>query len=257
MKCVVYSSKDVAGQNIAEALISKGFEINDSVFEGNEVFQRENWELIQTDVELIYAEHLNDLNYEEVIFASRHSAASGKPTLTAHACGNFGEADYGGQKRQISKASANTMCNIFREMASYKGEHEVSLEVTHHGPFIDIPHCWIELGSNTIQWKDKKAADFLADCIIKGIDSEMQTPSAIGIGGNHYAATFSKYEGEYAFGHIIPKYAQKYLNLKIVKQMIEMTFPEPEFIAIDKKGVAQQSKVQELVKNLGKEVILL
>lgn len=257
MKAIVFSSKDIAGINIAEALFKKGFEIIDGMFEGNPIYEKGIWNLIQTESELVYAENLNKLNYDEIIFASKHKAASEKPTLTAHICGNFGPADLGGLPKTLSMASANTMSNIFREMVNYKGEHEVSLEVTHHGPFIEIPHCWIELGSCEKHWKDEQAADFLAECIIKGIDSEMKTPSAIGIGGNHYAATFSRYEGEYAFGHILPKYAQNNLNLKMVKQMIEKTIPEPEYIVIDKKGIAKQSEVQKMVKNLGKEVVLL
>lgn len=257
MKAIIYSAKDAAGMNIANALEEKGFEITDAKFEANPVFNRGDWDLIRTQSELVFAEHLNDLDYDEIIFASRHRAASGQPTLTAHVCGNFGAADLGGKDGTLSVASANTMCNVFREIAKYKGEHAVSLECTHHGPLVDVPHCWIELGSNESHWGDEKVAGFLADCIVKGIDSRGVTPSAIGVGGNHYCSVFSKHEGEYAFGHIIPKYAQKHLNKKMLIQMIERTTPEPSAIVIDKKGVAKQSEVRKLCESTGKEVIVL
>ena len=37
-------------------------------------------------------------------------------------------------------------------------EYSVTLEVTHHGPLIEIPCCFIELGSQEKQWNDKEAA---------------------------------------------------------------------------------------------------
>ncbi|MEM0372913.1 MAG: D-aminoacyl-tRNA deacylase [archaeon] len=257
MKAIVYSARDIAGTNIAEALTHRGFEATEARFEAHSVFNRGDWDLIRTQSELVYAEQINSLNYDEIVFASRHRAASGQPTLTAHVCGNFGAADLGGKDGELSVASANTMCNIFREIAKYDGEHAVSLECTHHGPLISVPHCWIELGSDERYWSDEKVAEFLADCIIKGIDSREVTPSAIGIGGNHYCSVFSKHEGEHAFGHILPKYAQKHLNKKMLEQMINKTSPEPRFIVIDKKGIAKQSEVRKLCEETGKEVIVL
>ncbi|NYZ79878.1 hypothetical protein H0N95_01350 [Candidatus Micrarchaeota archaeon] len=257
MKAIIYSAKDVAGMNIASALEKRGFEITDAKFEANPVFNRGDWDLIRTQSELVTADQINDVDYDEIIFASRHRAASGQPTLTAHVCGNFGAADLGGEDGELSVASANTMCNIFREISTYKGEHAVSLECTHHGPLINVPHCWIELGSNESHWADEKVAEFLADCIIKGTNSSDETPSAIGVGGNHYCSVFSKHEGEYAFGHIIPKYAQKHFDKKMLKQMIERTSPEPRFIVIDKKGVAKQAEVRKLCESFNKEVVVL
>jgi len=262
MKAIVFSSKDMAGKNIAEALIEKKFKITDGVFEGNPVYSNGEWDLIETNSELVYAEHLNELNYEKIIFASRHKAASGKPTLTTHICGNFGANDLGGERNKLSKGDALLMLSIFKQIKNNNplADYSISLEATHHGPFINIPHCWVELGGSEKQWKDKQAADFLAECIIKGIenyDEVKGTPVAIGLGGNHYASKFNRYEGQYAFGHILPKYAQSSLNLKTINQMIQQTTPEPDFIIIDKKGIAQQSEVRKLIKNLGKEVVVI
>jgi len=260
MKAIVFSSKDKAGINIAESLIEKGFKITDEIFEGNPVYKKGEWELIETNSELVYAEHLNELNYEKIIFASRHRAASGKPTLTTHICGNFGANDLGGEKGKLSTGDALLMLSIFKQIKNNNPftNYDVSLEATHHGPFIETPHCWVELGSSEKQWRDKKAAAFLAECIIKAIEKPLEeAPVAIGIGGNHYASKLTKYEGEYAFGHILPKYAQSYLNLETIKKMIEKTKPEPEYIIIDKKGIAQQSKVREMAEKTGKEILLV
>ena len=39
--------------------------------------------------------------------------------------------------------------------------------------------------------------------------------------------------------------------------MIEKTKPTPDFIVIDKKGIAKQSEVKKMAEKTGKEIILL
>ena len=154
MKAIVISTKDLAGMTMFESFIEKGFKLTDDLWEGNEIYKKNDWVIIRTDVDQIYFDAVNDIDADEIIFASRHRSASGEPTLTAHVCGNFGPADYGGQDGKLSVASANTMCNIYREMVNCTLDYKVSLEVTHHGPLVEIPHCWIELGSSEKQWQD-------------------------------------------------------------------------------------------------------
>ena len=259
MKALIFSSKDIAGTNISNFLIEKKFKVTDEIFEGNPVYEFKDWQLIQTNSELVYAEHLNELDFEKLIFLSRHKSASEKPTLTTHVCGNFGPADLGGIKGKLSTADAILMLNVFKQIKLNNPfeEYAVSLEATHHGPLIEIPHCWVELGSSEKQWKDEKAAEFIADCILNSLNLKQEAPVAIGLGGNHYASVFTKYEGEFAFGHILPKYAQNYLNFDMLKQMIEKTMHALGFILVDKKGISKQSQVRQLAEKTGKEVVVV
>jgi len=248
VKAIVCSERDVAGMNIRSHLLQKGFESTDKQWEGETIYQRDQWMLVTTKDELVYAQQLADLDCDEIIFASRHSSAAGKPTLTAHVPGNFGPADLGGEPGQLCYASAQRMLAVYRElMKNPYPVFGVSLEVTHHGPFIPQKCCFIELGSGEEQWKNEKAGEFLAECIIRGIESDEDAQPVIGIGGPHYCPELSRYEGEYAFGHILPRYAWNHLNKKMVQQMIERTVPKAEKIIVDHKGIKGKTELAKLL----------
>jgi D-aminoacyl-tRNA deacylase len=249
MKAIVVSEKDLAGMTMFPFFLEQGFKQTDKISEGKPIYERGDWMLVTIQKRQVFADSLQDLDADEIVFASKHQSASADPTLTAHAPGNFGPADLGGAPKTLCKASTQTMRNIYSEIVRCDLDYKVSLEVTHHGPCIPQPCCFVELGSSEKQWHDRDAAAFLVDCIMKGIDSHDETPAAIGIGGNHYCATLSQYEGEVAFGHICPKYAQKYLDAAMVQQMIDKTIPEPKKILIDKKGVATRGKLLDMLKH--------
>ena len=252
MNAIVCSLKDPAGMNIFRFLTETEFQPSDFKWEGLTVYEnKHDWLLVRTEKELVYADNLNDLDVERIVFASKHSAASGKPTLTVHVNGNFGPADYGGQPAELAVADAFMELNLFLQLSKNPPkEYEVSLEATHHGPSLEILSCWIELGSTPEQWKDEKAAEYLAEAILEGIRSKEKAPAAIGIGGGHYCPKLTQYEGEYAFGHICPKYAIDYLNNEISRQMVEKTVPKPEYLVLDKKGVKQKTRILSLFKDI-------
>lgn len=254
MRAIVVSKKDPAGMNMFNFFTEK-FKLTSNVFDGNTIFEYKDMMLVRVNTELVYADNLKDLDCDEIIFASRHSSAAGEPALAAHICGNFGPNDLGGEVGKLSIASANTMRNIFQEMSKCSLDFQVTMEATHHGPYLDTPHCWIELGSDEVSWKNEEAAEFLANSIIKGLENTEVTPTAIGLGGGHYSKKFNQFEGEFAFGHILPKYNQEFLNKKMVEYMIERTTPTPETIFIDKKGISNQSKVQEMLKDFDLRLI--
>jgi len=263
MKAIVVSEKDPAGKNIYEHLLEKGFDSTSGKWQGKTVYKERNWLLVLTDSRIIYAKEAGTLNADEIIFASKHSSESGKPTLTTHPPGNFGPADYGGEPGKLCQVNANRMNELHSHLLKPTFEYEVSLEVTHHGPYIRQPCCFIELGSTEKQWENQEAANYIAKAIMKTIKKEKNTKkdieTAIGIGGNHYAKKFNEIQEdeEIAMGHIIPRYAQKHLNKEMVQQMIEKTHPEPNRIYIDKKGTRKQAKVRKMLKDFDKEIILL
>ncbi|MDH5793727.1 MAG: D-aminoacyl-tRNA deacylase, partial [Candidatus Bathyarchaeota archaeon] len=162
--------------------------------------------------ESVYAQNLPDFfnNLELVVFISRHSSVSGTPTLSVHTPGNLGKAELGGLTRRVSVSPANAMRDALKAMMQFKEEmrlsYKVSYECTHHGPSLNMPTMFAELGSSPKQWNDLKAAEAVAHASMKAISKfgESQAKAVLGIGGPHYSEKFSRIalESEIAFGHI-------------------------------------------------------
>jgi len=170
------------------------------------------------------------------IMASRHWSESGNPCLTVHATGNFDKAMYGGRPRELQYTLANPMRGVFMELEREppKG-YIVSLEATHHSPTsFRVPMFFAELGSSEREWNDEKAGAYLAESILRGIQSNTKVPAAIGFGGGHYCPTFTYMEHDLAFGHVCPKYSLENLNDDLTKQMIERTLDGVEKAVLDK-----------------------
>ena len=106
MPAIVYSSLDPAGCNIAGHLRSQhGFK---PVEKTGGKFP--TWKdgkgilLAEIGTPTITADYLDGFfKTDLIIFASKHKSESGKPTLTAHPCGNWNDkADFGGKPRTLA-----------------------------------------------------------------------------------------------------------------------------------------------------------
>jgi D-aminoacyl-tRNA deacylase len=212
--------------------------------------------------ESVYAQNLTNFfgNLELAVFISRHSSVSGTPTLSVHTPGNLGGAELGGFARKVSVSPANTMRNVLKAMMCLKEEmqlkYEVSYECTHHGPSLNVPAMFAELGSSSKQWNDLKAAEAVAHAAMKATSKLGESPAkaVLGIGGPHYSDKFTRIalESEIAFSHIIPKYAVPYVDLEILRQCVEKTQEKVEFVVLDWKGIKgeHKSKLVEMLKEI-------
>jgi len=220
-------------------------------------------ELVSLKEEPVYAQNITEAfpSPELIVFISRHSSASGTPTLSVHTPGNIGEAKLGGLPRKVSISPANAMKDALETMMRFKEEmqlrYEVCYECTHHGPSLNIPTMFVELGSSRKQWEDSKAAEVVAHAAMKAISKfgESQAKALLGIGGPHYGEKFTRMtlENEVAFGHIIPKYAISSIDLEILKQCVERTLEKVELAVLDWKGIKgeDKSKLVEMLKEIG------
>ncbi len=50
-----------------------------------------------------------------------------------------------------------------------KLDYEVSYECTHHGPSLNVPAMFVELGSSEKQWNDSRAAEAVAHAAMEAI----------------------------------------------------------------------------------------
>ena len=180
MILLVASNKDIASLNIKQQILN-----NYSFSETNKKFQLnpeytadingQKVTLITLNEESVNAQNLPDKfpNTKLIVFISRHSSQSGTPTLSVHTPGNFGDAELGGLPKKLSVSPAAAMQNALKALVHYKEQlnlnYEVSFEGTHHGPSLNVPTMFVELGSSPAQWNDSKAAEAVAHSAMTAI----------------------------------------------------------------------------------------
>jgi D-aminoacyl-tRNA deacylase len=258
MILLVSSNKDIASINIVKQILSHySFEKQPQNFQENPIYETDfsggkRIRLVTLRDESVHAQPIADFftNFELVVFISRHSSVSGIPTLSVHTPGNLGEAELGGLPRTVSISPANAMRDTLKAMLRLKEEmqldYEVSYECTHHGPSLNAPTMFAELGSSPRQWNDLKAAEAVAHATMEAISrfGKSQAKAVLGIGGPHYNEKFTRLalKNETAFGHMIPKYAISYTDIEILRQCIEKTLEKVKSIILDWKGIKGEHK---------------
>jgi D-aminoacyl-tRNA deacylase len=268
MILIVASTKDAASLNIARQVLAHyGFRELTESFQENPVHSAEvdgrNVKLVTLKEEMVYAQNLTDFftDLKLIVFISRHSSLSGTPTLSVHTPGNLGEAKLGGLPKKISVSPANAMRDVLGAMVRLREEmqldYEISYECTHHGPSLDVPTMFAELGSSPKQWNDLRAAEAIAHATMEAVSRFGNFPAkaVLGIGGPHYNSKFTRtaLENGIAFGHIIPKYAFPGVDLEILKQCVDRTLEKVEFAVLDWKGIRgeHRPKIVEGLRQIG------
>jgi D-aminoacyl-tRNA deacylase len=124
--------------------------------------------------------------------------------------------------------------------------YEVSYEATHHGPSLNMPSMFVELGSSEAQWSDESAARVVADAAMTAIvEFEKPTECAVlGIGGQHYNPKFTLMAlmGEAVFAHMIPKHAVPNIDVEMVAQCMAKTYEKVTLALLDWKGIRSEDK---------------
>ncbi len=257
MILLVHSSRDVAGVNIAQGILEHyPFTKTSNSYQENPIYTAEvggkQISFLTLKEEAVNSQCLGDdfPGAQLVVFISRHSSQSGKPTLSVHTTGNFGEAQLGGLPRSLSIAPAVAMQTALRALCGLKEElgldYEVSYEGTHHGPTLNLPVMFVELGSSEHQWGDLTAARVVGDAAMTAITnfSDQSDAAVLGIGGPHYNQKFSRMalSGEAAFGHMIPKYAVGQVDAAMISQCVQKTLEKVSSAVLDWKGIQSQDK---------------
>jgi len=246
---IIASKKDKAGMNIVNAL--KQYNLDIKLVE-EDILHKENLDLIQID------------KYDFIIFASKHSSESKEKTLSIHPPGNWIKADFGGEQKKVCKSSALFQKQFFEKLSENVKKHKlkdykVTLECTHHGPLINKPCLFAEIGSTETEYNDRRAAFLMAKTIAETIESFKENPYneiAIGIGGPHYCPNFNKIQknSNIAISHVIPNYCLP-LTEEILKQAITKTEEEVDFAVIDWKGIGNKQQRDEMLALLDKMYI--
>ena len=257
MFSIVVSKEDKAGMNFKQQFIEKfGFKETAREFDGNRILQHGEFELLTLDKFQIYSDHLDKHPADFFIFASRHASAVGLPSLTVHPIGNFGKAEFGGKDNSLVPSSGFLARNYLLALKEKNiPGFDVSLEATHHGPFLSKPAIFIELGSSAKQWPLEKPAEAICETILQKTSLQAGAVACIGLGGGHYCPYFTRkvLEENFAFSHIAAKYAVPFLTQELLQQMIEKSIEKPQKILVDKKGLGraeQRNRIKELLEKI-------
>ena len=233
---LVVSDLDVGSTVQGDALLNIGGWIEMDSVDGGRVWHhsRSSVHLWWRNQSHLFSNHLdekyrNSTGFEisEVLFLSRHVAASGLPSLTLHAIGVLGSeplgeaAEFGGINGRAVPPSPR-FASLFRRLNRIAKSHgltdefDITLETTHHGPFLITPSLFIEIGSTAEHWGREDAANVWAEVLSEelGLNSSMPSSQSsgvvmVGLGGGHYAPRHRNVllETNVLTGHLLAGYS--------------------------------------------------
>jgi D-aminoacyl-tRNA deacylase len=199
---------------------------------------------------------------DEMIVMSKHSAKSGRPALTAHPIGNYHENEFGGRAETLVRPAPALMTDALRRIVATNDmpETQTCFEVTHHGPWVDVPTMYIEVGSEQTHWENKHAAEILAH-VIEDLDPQYDYPVAIGVGGGHYAPRFTEVALKYKvnFGHMLPNYQIENRDdediVRMIKAASEATGTKLVYLHRKSMKKSEERHISGLIESSGLEQI--
>jgi D-aminoacyl-tRNA deacylase len=166
----------------------------------------------------IHDEHVDrklPLEYQRakvpIVFPSIHRSEAGRPALTVHPLGNPGsEAEVGGEPGRLNPTAPRLMADAFRKLAEAARPLglEATFEATHHGPSLEVPSMFVEIGSGTEPDPPEAAVKALA-AVVSHLTPDPGDRVAVAVGGGHYAPHFGELvlERRWAIGHILARHA--------------------------------------------------
>ena len=221
MDLLVAFENDPAGHNMAKYLSQK-------MEKNGDVYHSKNFDLIEIDSPAISADWLDEkYDYDGFVFLSKHAAESGTLALTCHSTGNFNEAKFGGNQKELAIPYPNLQKKYLQTLWDNResfSDFEITIEATHHGPtHLKKPSIFVEVGTTEQQWSDESLCSSVAQLVFETLEKPIDScPFAICFGGTHYSEKFTKelLFGKYALGTVMPKHALEFLNPVIFEHLI-------------------------------------
>jgi D-tyrosyl-tRNA(Tyr) deacylase len=146
-----------------------------------------------------------------LVFPSVHRSESGHDALTVHPLGNPGPtAEVGGRPGVLDPTDPLRMTDALRRLSEGAGTvgWPACYEATHHGPELDCPAFFIEVGGREPD-RPPAAATRLIAAVVRELGTDPTDRIVLGVGGGHYAPHFTDLavRRSLAFGHILPRHA--------------------------------------------------
>lgn len=263
--CLISSNSNIASSNIKEMLLSSfDFKDVDGIFSLNLEEHIVFIKCIEGNL-LDFNNPESSIDADVFVFLCSHTSSKGIPTLTVHAPGNFNVAKLGGFEKKVSNVHSVLMKLCLMELKNnrdkMKLDFDVCYEATHHGPLVNKPCMFIELGSDENGWKNKEGALCVATSLINSIkklgDAKNFIPSLC-LGGNHYCQNFTKIglNSNYAPGHICSKKELEFLDENIIRDSLNNCFPECKTVILDWKGLGPfKNNFLPILENLNLKIL--
>ncbi len=258
MQLLVAFKEDPAGHTMAK------FIAQDLEKEG-EIYHGKSFDLVIIPTPAISADWLEEkYHYDGFVFLSKHAAESGVLALTCHNTGNFSEAKFGGNNRQVSIPHPHlqkTYIQNLWESRNNFSDFQITIEATHHGPTaLSKPSLFIEIGTTEKQWNDVNLCNSIAKIVTGVMNEEQKTfPVAVCFGGTHYPDKFTKeiIEGKFALGTVVPRHVLDFLDEELFSHIMKRN-DTAKTALLDWAGLGQnKQKVLNLVETTNLEVIKL
>ena len=256
MDLLVAYRDDPAGYNMAKFL-SKEMTLD------NDVFRGKYYDLLIITTPAISADWLEEkYDYDGFVFLSKHAAESGVLALTCHSTGNFSEAKFGGNDRQVAipySSLQKTYLQTLEKNTSEFSEFQITIEATHHGPTaLTKPCIFIEIGTTEKQWNDVSLCTSVAKLVHQVMTETLKEyPVAICFGGTHYSSKFTSelLEGKYALGTVMPKHALDNIDHDMLLHIISQN-PAAKTALLDWNGLGHnKQKLVDLLESTNLEVV--
>lgn len=247
---IIISKANPASLNIRDCLLKLyPFSSNKLAAGGHE------FSIYEHDGEIVHLEHVDSgIDADLLVFASTHRSSAAIDCFTVHAVGNWGRAELGGREGRLVIAPAAALKAAFQSLQKNRLGMEVIQEATHHGPFVEKPAMFIEIGSSEKMYMDRQAAEEVAGAIMGLGGAQKPVKAAVGIGGPHHSPAFSKFmrESEYAVGHVCAKYALDCLDAGMLRQAMERTEPRAGVALLDWKGLGgHKQRIKSFIEDEG------
>jgi len=222
MQLLVAYKDDPAGNNMATF-------ISQNMKKDGEIYRGKDFDLLIIPTPAISADWLEEkYSYDGFVFLSKHAAESGVLALTCHSTGNFSDAKFGGNNRQVAIPHPQLQKSYLQKLWQNKNnfsDFQITIEATHHGPTdLNKPALFIEIGTTEKQWTDTELCNSIAKLVVEVMKSEKKSyPVALCFGGTHYPEKFTKelLEGEHALGTVIPKHALDFLDEELFNHILD------------------------------------
>lgn len=268
-RLIVRYDKDVASKNIVDTYLARS-EWSDAGTDsqGRRYLSRGDDMVVYLSHQHTRADHIDcsameiGFHPDIVIFPSVHSASSGIPALTVHPIGNYHEALYGGKSGELVPACPSIMSDMLRAIRRncHIPEYMICFEATHHGPFLDTPSLFLEIGSNESYWGREDAAEIQAG-VLDTVREPNDFVTVIGIGGGHYAPRFTDLalSCKVNFGHMLPNYQTEGFDdediIKSIKKAMDASGTRLGYIHRKSMKGSQATRLRSLAESAGCELL--
>lgn len=146
-----------------------------------------------------------------LVFPSIHRGEQNIHCLTVHPLGNpGGSAEIGGRPRTLVPTDPHRMAAALRGLSERSAAVGIpaTFEATHHGPELDLPAFFVEIGYGEDPGPSDAAVRALAE-VIAALGPTEEERVALAVGGGHYAPHFTDLvlRRRWALGHILSRHS--------------------------------------------------